>query len=174
MLNDNKQYLKLCQKYSNFNVKPYLKNGMTKKKILQLKEAFDLFDIEHKGYLEIEELKKNLNNLNMMSKNNEIDELVNKGIENIDFSLFFELMSEKNPCKNIDDVKKLYCIFLGEDNIKKKLSIEHFKIIAKELELELAEGEIEEMINCIPNNEPGYINFDEFYKIMIKNDEEIN
>ena len=58
--------------------------------------------------------------------------------------------------------------------MKKKLSIEHFKIIANELELELAEGEIEEMINCIPNNEPGYINFDEFYKLMIKNDEEIN
>ena len=37
MINDNKQYLKLCHKYSDFNLKPYLKEGITKEKILQLK-----------------------------------------------------------------------------------------------------------------------------------------
>ena len=170
MINDNKQYLKLCHKYSDFNLKPYLKEGITKEKILQLKETFDLFDDEEKGFLELEKLKKNLNNLNIYSKNNEIDNLKNKGIENINFDQFFDLMCEKNLIKNINDVKKLYYLFLGENNINKNLNIENFKKVAKELELDYDNEELNEIINYIGNSETG-INFEEFYNGIIENDE---
>ena len=170
MFNDNKQYLKLCHKYADFNFKPYLKDGITKQKILELKESFDLFDDEQKGFLELGKLKQNLNKLNIKSKNNEIDNLKNKGIETINFEQYFDLMYEKNLIKNINDVKKLYYLFLGENNTEKNLKVENFKKVAKDLELDYDNEELNELINCIGNSETG-ISFDEFYKAIIENNE---
>jgi Ca2+-binding EF-hand superfamily protein len=77
-------------------------------------------------------------------------------------------MGTKSNCKNIEDVKKLYYVFLGNFNIEEKLNVDNFKKVAKELELELASNEIEEMINSINPQEPGFISFDEFYNVMMK------
>ena len=77
-------------------------------------------------------------------------------------------MGAKSNCKNVEDVKKLYFVFLGNSNIEEKLSIDNFKKVAEELELELAPNEIEEMINSINPEEPGFISFNEFYNVMMK------
>ena len=74
-MNSNKAKIinKLQEKYTNFNIKPYLKSGLSKAEILQLKEAFDLFDINQKGILDINELKEQLNDMGIQSKNEQID-----------------------------------------------------------------------------------------------------
>ena len=167
-MNKQKELIKLKNKYPTFNIKPYLKSGLTKEEIYKLKEAFDLFDIEFNGFLTPEELKQSLNDLGIFSKNNIINKLIEDKIEKIDFNKFIEIMGAKSNCKNVEDVKKLYFVFLGNSNIEEKLSIDNFKKVAEELELELAPNEIEEMINSINPQEPGFISFDEFYNVMMK------
>ena len=167
-MNKQKELIKLKNKYPTFNIKPYLKSGLTKEEIYKLKEAFDLFDIEFNGFLTPEELKQSLNDLGIFSKNNIINKLIEDKIEKIDFNKFIEIMGAKSNCKNVEDVKKLYFVFLGNSNIEEKLSIDNFKKVAEELELELAPNEIEEMINSINPEEPGFISFNEFYNIMMK------
>ncbi len=167
-MNKQKELIKLKNKYPTFNIKPYLKSGLTKEEIYKLKEAFDLFDIEFNGFLTPEELKQSLNDLGIFSKNNIINKLIEDKIEKIDFNKFIEIMGAKSNCKNVEDVKKLYFVFLGNSNIEEKLSIDNFKKVAEELELELAPNEIEEMINSINPEEPGFISFNEFYNVMIK------
>ena len=66
---NTKNYQKLQDKYTSWNVKPYLKSGLSKIEILQLKEAFDLFDIEQKGIIDINDLKERLNEMGILSKN---------------------------------------------------------------------------------------------------------
>jgi Ca2+-binding EF-hand superfamily protein len=167
-MNKQKELIKLKNKYPTFNIKPYLKSGLTKEEIYKLKEAFDLFDIEFNGFLTPEELKQSLNDLGIFSKNNIINKLIEDKIEKIDFNKFIEIMGAKSNCKNVEDVKKLYFVFLGNSNIEEKLSIDNFKKVAEELELELAPNEIEEMINSINPEEPGFISFNEFYNVMMK------
>ena len=169
MNNDKqKEINKYRKKYSSFNIKPYLKSGLTEEEIYKLKEAFDLFDIELKNYLTPEELKKSLNDLGILSKNESINKLIEDGIKKIDFKKFIDIMGAKVTCKNYEDVKKLYIVFLGNSNIKEKLSVDNFKRVAQELELECGPNEIEEMINSINPEEPGFISFDEFYNVMMK------
>ena len=164
-----KNYQKLQDKYTSWNVKPYLKSGLSKIEILQLKEAFDLFDIDQKRIIDINDLKERLNEMGILSKNEEIDKLIaNDNISEVDFNTFISILGAKAQCKNKEEVKKLYCVFLNDDDIERNLSVENFKRVAGELELSLAEDEIEEMIRSVNPKEEGYVSFEEFYNIMMK------
>lgn len=166
---NTKNYQKLQDKYTSWNVKPYLKSGLSKIEILQLKEAFDLFDIEQKGIIDINDLKERLNEMGILSKNEQIDKLIaNDNITEVDFMTFINILGAKAQCKNKEEVKKLYCVFLNDDDIERNLSVENFKRVAGELELSLAEDEIEEMIRSVNPKEDGYVSFEEFYNIMMK------
>ena len=61
MNTNEKEILKLKAKYNDLDLNQYLEYGYTQTEILRLKEAFDLFDINEKGILDINELEKNLN-----------------------------------------------------------------------------------------------------------------
>ena len=60
---NEKEMRKLKEHYKKFNIKQYLKYGLSKNEILKLKEAFDLFDITGKGVIKLDDLKKGLNDL---------------------------------------------------------------------------------------------------------------
>ena len=165
---NEKEMRKLKEHYKKFNIKQYLKYGLSKNEILKLKEAFDLFDITGKGVIKLDDLKKGLNDLGIMSKNTDIYKLAENEINEVDFNRFVELFGAKPACRNEEEAKKLYSVFLGDYDISKKLSIKELTRVANELELELAEDEIEEMLRSLNTETPGYITFEEFYKIMSK------
>ena len=138
-MNSNKAKIinKLQEKYTNFNIKPYLKSGLSKAEILQLKEAFDLFDINQKGILDINELKEQLNDMGIQSKNEQIDKLIAEyNLSQVDFMNFLNLLGAKVACKNKEEVKKLFFIFLNDDDITKNISLENFQKVVEGLEAE--------------------------------------
>ena len=163
-----KEILKLKAKYNDLDLNQYLDYGYTQTEILRLKEAFDLFDINEKGILDINELEKNLNDLGIMSKNKDLQNLYNEGKKEIDFNTFVELFGARPVCRNEEEAKKLYQVFLGDYDLSRKLSVEDLRRVAEELGLELAENEIEEMIKSVNPEEPDCISFDEFFRIMAK------
>ena len=165
---NEKEIRKLKEQYKKFNIKPYLKYGLSKNEILKLKEAFDLFDINGEGIIEINELKKGLNDLGIMSKNGDLYRLAENEVKGVDFDKFVELFGAKPACRNEEEAKKLFSVFLGDYDINKKLTVKDLFRVAKELELELAEDEIEEMIRSVNPENPECISFEEFYKIMSK------
>ena len=168
MNNNDKEIKKLKLHYKAFNVKPYLKYGLTKNEILRLKEAFDLFDINGTGSIELGDLKKNLNDLGIMSKNTDLYQLDENNVKEIDFNKFVELFGARPACRNEEEAKKLYSVFLGDYDTTKKLTINDLNRVANELGLELAEDEIEEMIKSLNPESPDCLSFNEFFKIMSK------
>ena len=165
---NEKEILKLKSKYSDLDLNQFLEYGYRETEILRLKEAFDLFDIDEKGVLDINELEKNLNDLGIMSKNKDLKNLYVEGKKEIDFNTFVELFGAKPVCHNEEEAKKLYSVFLGDYDLDRKLSVEDLRRVAEELGLELAENEIEEMIKSVNPEEPDCISFDEFFRIMAK------
>ncbi len=163
-----KEFLKLKAKYSDLNLNQYTDYGFTQTEILRLKEAFDLFDIEEKGILDINTLQKSLNELGIMSKNKDLQNLDMEGKKEIDFNTFVELFGARPVCRTEEEAKKLYSVFLGDYDLNRKLSVDDLRRVAEELGLELAENEIEEMIKSVNPEEPDCISFDEFFRIMAK------
>ena len=163
-----KEFLKLKAKYSDLNLNQYTDYGFTQTEILRLKEAFDLFDIEEKGILDINTLQKSLNELGIMSKNKDLQNLDMEGKKEIDFNTFVELFGARPVCRTEEEAKKLYSVFSGDYDLNRKLSVDDLRRVAEELGLELAENEIEEMIKSVNPEEPDCISFDEFFRIMAK------
>ena len=168
MNSNEKEFLKLKSKYNDLNLNQYTEYGFTQTEILRLREAFDLFDIDEKGFLDINELQKNLNDLGIMSKNKDLQNLDMEGKKEIDFNTFVELFGARPVCRNEEEAKKLYSVFLGDYDLNRKLSVDDLRRVAEELGLELAENEIEEMIKSVNPEEPDCISFDEFFRIMAK------
>ena len=168
MNSNEKEFLKLKSKYNDLNLNQYTEYGFTQTEILRLREAFDLFDIDEKGFLDINELQKNLNDLGIMSKNKDLQNLDMEGKKEIDFNTFVELFGARPVCRNEEEAKKLYSVFLGDYDLNRKLGVEDLRRVAEELGLELAENEIEEMIKSVNPEEPDCISFEEFFRIMAK------
>ena len=119
-----KEFLKLKAKYSDLNLNQYTDYGFTQTEILRLKEAFDLFDIEEKGILDINTLQKSLNELGIMSKNKDLQNLDMEGKKEIDFNTFVELFGARPVCRTEEEAKKLYSVFLGDYDLNRKLSVD--------------------------------------------------
>ena len=168
MNQNEKEILKLQTKYNYLDLNQYAEYGYTQTEILRLKEAFDLFDINEKGFLDINELQKNLNDMGIMSKNKDLQSLLIEGKNKIDFNKFVEIFGAKPVCRNEEEAKKLFSVFLGDYDMDRKLNADDIRKVADELGLELAENEIEEMIKSVNPKEPDCISFDEFFRIMEK------
>ena len=90
------------------NLNQYTDYGFTQTEILRLKEAFDLFDIEEKGILDINTLQKSLNELGIMSKNKDLQNLDMEGKKEIDFNTFVELFGARPVCRTEEEAKNAF------------------------------------------------------------------
>ena len=124
MLPNEKEILKLQAKYNDLDLNQYAEYGYTQTEILRLKEAFDLFDTEEKGVLDIDELQKNLNGLGIMSKNKDLKNLAAEGKNQIDFNTFVEIFGAKPVCRSEEEAKKLFSVFLGDYDFNRKINNE--------------------------------------------------
>ena len=68
--------MKGTQKVTQFNPKKYEKYGLSEEEVLEIKEAFDLFDTDKSGNIGREELKQALSNLGIDNKNTTLTQMM--------------------------------------------------------------------------------------------------
>ncbi|RIB05891.1 hypothetical protein C2G38_2218424 [Gigaspora rosea] len=136
---------------------------------VEIKEAFDLFDIDKDGALDPHELKVAMRALGFNEKKAEILEIIhnydknNEGV--ISFEDFNKVMSEKILNRSpLDEIRKAFQLF--DDDNTGKISLNNLKRIAMELGENLDEEELQAMINEFDLDEDGEINEEEFIRIM--------
>ncbi len=160
-------------KKNEFNPKIYEKNGLTEDEVMEIKEAFDLFDSDKSGEISTEELKAALKNLGIDAKNqtltNMMADLDKDNSGQIDFGEFIDMMTAKMSDRDTrEDLEKVFRLFLGDDDKADKILIKHLKRVARELNENMSEEELQEMINRADLNKDGGVDFEEFYQIMTK------
>ena len=172
-MNRNKKTQKIESKVAEFNPKLYEKNGLTEDEVMEIKEAFDLFDSNKSGSIDTEELKQALQSLGIDAKNQTLTNMIadidknNNG--DIDFDEFIDMMTAKMSDKDTrEDLRKVYELFLGDDEGADGIEIKHLKRVAKELNESIKDDELNEMIIRADTNKDGKVDFDEFYNIMTK------
>ena len=173
-MNKGKKAQKVATKQAAFDPKNYEKNGLTEDEVLEIKEAFDLFDSDHSGTIDTEELKQALSNLGIDAKNQTLQNMMNDIDRNqsgtIDFDEFIEMMTAKMSDKDTrEDLKKVFELFLGDDaGTVDKIELKHLKRVAKELNENMSDEELQEMITRADIDKDGKVSFEEFYAIMTK------
>ena len=171
-MNKGKKAQKVIAKAEEFNVQNYVKNGLTEEEVLEIKEAFDLFDTDHSGEIDTGELKQALSNLGIDAKNQTLQNMINDIDKNasgtIDFDEFIEMMTAKMSDKDTrEDLKKVFDLFIGDDS-STMIELKHLKRVAKELNENMSDDELQEMINRADLDKDGKVSFEEFYTIMTK------
>ena len=153
------------------NEKKYQRPGVSQDEIAELHEAFNLFDTERKGTIEVAELKHSMNSLSYDRKNKMIHQIMDKLAalkqDTIEFEEFLDLMtariSDKESKENINKVFELF-----DDGSKGHINVEDLKRITEELGEQMSDEELKEMIERADTDNKGYVNADEFFNIMTK------
>ncbi len=160
-------------KKNEFDAKKYEKNGLTEDEVLEIKEAFDLFDTDKSGEIDTNELKQALKNLGIDAKNqtlaNMMADLDKDNSGQIDFGEFIDMMTAKMSDRDTrEDLEKVFRLFLGDDDKADKIQLKHLKRVARELNENMSEEELQEMITRADLNKDQGVDFEEFYQIMTK------
>merc|ERR1711918_42036 len=142
---------------------------MTDKEIAECKEAFDLFDADSGGTIDIAELGTAMEALGFKPTKAEIkkmvDDLDKDGDGTIDFTEFMMLMSNKMSDKDVkDDIIKAFKLFDTEGS--GKVSFKNLKAVAQELGENMSDADLQGMMDEADTDGDGEINESEFLAVM--------
>ncbi|XP_070273301.1 centrin-4 [Myotis yumanensis] len=137
----------------------------------EIKEAFDLFDIDGSGTIDVKELKIAMRALGFEPNKEEVKKLIaeidKEGTGTISFEDFFAIMSLKMSEK--DEKEELLKAFkLFDDDATGSITLNNIKRVAKELGETLTDDELQEMLDEADHDGDGEINEDEFLRMMQK------
>ena len=147
------------------------KPACSEEQLLEVKEAFNVFDSENTGGLDARELKAAISALNVKITKDEIRKIYQdfgKDIrEKINEEEFMEIVVPRLPDRHTQEyIKKIFQYF-DLDNTG-KITSRHLKKIAQEIGETLSEEELKEIMEEADKDEDGYIGFEDFYRIMKK------
>ena len=142
---------------------------------VELRQAFDLFDVKETGKIDPSEIKETMKQLGFDSKNPTIFQIIedldtpdSKKNGGISFSEFSELMTKRLGDKESKEgVRRIFDLFVDDVNAE-YIPLENIKKIAKELGDKSSDDELKDMIECASKNN-GKLSFDDFYYIISKN-----
>merc|ERR1711991_916698 len=142
------------------------KGGLTEEQIEEIREAFNLFDADNSGAIDVRELKAAMRALGFEVKKEELKKMIsdidNDGNGSIEFGVFLEMMTGKMGEKDTrEDIEKVFKL-LDDDNTN-KISFRNLARVAQELGENIDEEELQDMINQADRDGDGEINIDEFY-----------
>ncbi|KAG8448355.1 hypothetical protein GDO86_015443 [Hymenochirus boettgeri] len=140
--------------------KPAPKTELTEEQKQEIREAFDLFDTDGTGTIDVKELKVAMRALGFEPKKEEIKKMIadidKEGTEKY-------LLAEKDSKEEIMKAFKLF-----DDDETGKISFKNLKRVAKELGENLTDEELQEMIDEADRDGDGEVNEQEFLRIMKK------
>uniref|UniRef100_A0A8C4MQQ5 EF-hand domain-containing protein n=1 Tax=Equus asinus TaxID=9793 RepID=A0A8C4MQQ5_EQUAS len=137
----------------------------------EIKEAFDLFDVDGSATIDVKELKIAMRALGFEPKKEEIKKMIaeidTEGTGTINFEDFFAIMSVKMSEKDEkEEILKAFKLF--DDDGTGSITLTNIKRVAKELGENLTDDELQEMLDEADRDGDGGINEEEFLKIMKK------
>ena len=151
--------------------------GLTEAEIEEVREAFNLFDVDGSGRIDPKELKEAMVSLGYTNNNAVISDMIadldKDGTGDLDFGEFLNLFTLQIGAgsggeDSREDVAKIFHLF----DVEKTgyISLNQLKRVARELGETMSDAELLEMIERASSRDDGLVSFDDFYNILSKAD----
>ena len=158
-------------KAKTFNAEDFARPGLSADEVLEMKEAFDLFDNDNSGAISVNELTSAMTSLGFDVKHavvyNMVSDLDADGSGEIEFGEFIDVMtaklSDKNTREEIDRVFKLF-----DKDRNGTLEADDLSRVCKELGEDVSEEDIREIIQRADLDGDGAVNGEDFYNVITK------
>ncbi|XP_033016828.1 caltractin-like [Lacerta agilis] len=156
---------------ANLRRKSGLKHELSEEQKQEVREAFELFDTDGSGTIDVKELKVAMRALGFEPKKEEVRKMVadigKEGSCVIEFEDFLTMMTQKmNEKDTKEEILKAFRLF--DDDGTGKISFKNLKRVSKELGENLTDEELQEMIDEADRDGDGEIDEQEFLRIMKK------
>ncbi|XP_007933797.1 centrin-1 [Orycteropus afer afer] len=147
------------------------KPELTEDQKQEVREAFDLFDADGSGTIDVKELKVAMRALGFEPRKEEMKKMISyvdkEGTGKISFNDFLAVMTQKMAEKDTkEEIMKAFRLF--DDDETGKISFKNLKRVANELGENLTDEELQEMIDEADRDGDGEVNEEEFLRIMKK------
>ncbi|XP_004674523.1 PREDICTED: centrin-1 [Condylura cristata] len=147
------------------------KPELTEEQKQEVREAFDLFDADGSGTIDVKELKVALRALGFEPTKEEMKKMISEvdkeGTGKISFNDFLAVMTQKMAEKDTkEEILKAFRLF--DDDETGKISFKNLKRVASELGENLTDEELQEMIDEADRDGDGEVNEEEFLRVMKK------
>ncbi len=145
-------------------------NDLNEEKLIELREAFEIFDRDKDGFITIKELGEVMKNLGQAPTESEIQDIINEididGNGNIDFKEFLGLMSRKmRDTDTEEELMEAFKVFDRDGN--NFITSSELKHVMMALGEKVTDEEVDEMIREADINNDGCINYDEFVRMVM-------
>lgn len=153
-----------------FDPKIYVKSGLTEAEVIEIKEAFDLFDTDGGGSIDPKELKTAMVSLGFEVKNQTIYKLINEldtdKSGSIEFKEFLDIMTTRTSDETREYLERVFnLIDVGKTG---KISLQDLRRVTMELGEGMDDSELLEMIERADSDGDGKVTMDDFYNIMTR------
>ena len=162
---------KTNQKNAEFNAKDYERPGLSADEIEEIKEAFDIFDVDQSGSISVSELTNAMRSLGFDTKNPAIFQMIcdmdEDGSGEIEFDEFLDMMTARISDTNTkEDLERVFKLF--DEDRSGEITCDNLKRVAKELGEDIPEDELNEIILRADLDGDGKLTFDDFYAVITK------
>ncbi|KAJ4964102.1 hypothetical protein NE237_024041 [Protea cynaroides] len=144
-------------------------HGLNQQKKKEIKEAFELFDLDGSGTIDAKELNVAMRALGFEMTEEQINQMIadvdKDGSGAIDFEEFVHMMTEKIGERDTKEELMTAFHIIDQDN-NGKISATDIQHIAKELGEHFSSEEIQKMIEEADLDRDGEVNAEEFIKMM--------
>jgi centrin-1 len=148
------------------------KGGLDEEAVEEIKEAFNLFDTDGKGSIDVRELKAGFRALGFQVKKAEIRQMfidMDKDLSSasVTYDEFVEMVTPRMLNRDArEEIMKVFALF--DDDNTGGISYKNLKRVATELGENLTDEELQEMVDEADRDGDGVINEEEFYRVMRK------
>jgi len=145
-------------------------DSLTEEKINEFKEAFEIFDKDKDGYITTKELGDIMKNLGQTPSEAELQDMINEvdidGNGTIDFKEFLGLMARKmRDTDTEEELIEAFKVFDRDGNgLISNIELQH---VMTSLGENITMDEVDEMIKEADLDGDGYINYEEFVKMIM-------
>ena len=143
----------------------------TDQEICELREAFNIFDIESDGSIETSQLKILMNTLKIYPNDKELEQIIAEAdpdnSNQIYFNTFLKIIGKRRKNKKNDEIKYLKKLFKYLDrNNNGLISIREIRYIVVNSNENISEKDIEFLMKEADTDGDGYISLEEFLTVM--------
>lgn len=142
---------------------------LSRDQILEIQEAFDIFDTDKSGYIDRHELRVAFQTMGFDVQKDEIIAIMNKYDPEknggLDYPSFYEVVGEKiSKRRPQDELHKLFLLFA--DRKLMKIGIHNLKDVFRQINQKVDNETLEQMIADFDQDGDGYITESEFINIL--------
>merc|ERR1711904_329926 len=154
-----------------FRAHKYARPGLSEDEVLEMKEAFDLFDNDGSGAISVNELTSAMQSLGFDVKHavvyNMVADLDADGSGEIEFGEFLDVMTAKISDKNTkEEIDRIFKLFDKDRN--GTLEADDLSRVCKELGEDMSEEDVREVIQRADLDGDGVVGLDDFYNVLTK------